>query len=82
MFWGTITYEETGIVAFVDGNMNSQKYISILDKYLWPAQRNILETRLGISGTTTVLYIAPERRRAGCRDTISHHFFLAPKFPE
>lgn len=36
MVWGTITYHGAGILAFVDGNMNSQKYISVLDEHLWP----------------------------------------------
>lgn len=36
MVWGTITYHGSGILAFVDGNMNSQKYINVLDEHLWP----------------------------------------------
>ena len=36
MVWGTITYYGTGILTFVDGNMDSAKYINVLDNYLWP----------------------------------------------
>ena len=36
MVWGTITYYGTGILTFVDGNMDRTKYINILDNYLWP----------------------------------------------
>jgi hypothetical protein len=31
MFWGCISY-----FGVVDGNINSEKYISILDDNLWP----------------------------------------------
>jgi mannose-6-phosphate isomerase-like protein (cupin superfamily) len=36
MVWGSITNYGTGLLAFVDGNMNSQKYIDTLEHYLWP----------------------------------------------
>jgi transposase len=36
MVWGTITYHVSGILAFVDGNMNSQKYINVSHEDLWP----------------------------------------------
>ena len=36
MFWGCITYDGVGTLAVVDGNINSQKYIDILDTNLWP----------------------------------------------
>lgn len=29
MVLGTITYRGTGIMVFVDGNMNTQKYMSV-----------------------------------------------------
>ena len=35
MFWGCITYDGVGTLAVVDGNINSQKYIDILDTNLW-----------------------------------------------
>jgi len=35
MVWGCITYHGVGKPVFVDGNMNSEKYISILDNNLW-----------------------------------------------
>ena len=33
---GSITYYGTGLLAFADGNVNSQKYIDTLEHYLWP----------------------------------------------
>jgi hypothetical protein len=31
MVWGCLTYYGVGTLAFIDGNMNSQKYIQTLD---------------------------------------------------
>ena len=36
MVWGMITHYGRGILTFVDKNMDSTKYINILDNYLWP----------------------------------------------
>ena len=36
MVWGCICYTGTGILTFVDGNMDSAKYIKTLDECLWP----------------------------------------------
>ena len=36
MFLGCITYQGVGTVTQVEGNINSRKYINILDTYLWP----------------------------------------------
>lgn len=36
MVWGTLMFHGTGILAFVESNMNFQKYISVLDEHLWP----------------------------------------------
>ena len=36
MFWGCIFYQGVGTFAEVEGNINSQKYINILDTYLRP----------------------------------------------
>jgi transposase len=36
MFWGCITYQGVGTSTEVEGNINSRKYINILDTYLWP----------------------------------------------
>jgi hypothetical protein len=36
MFWGCITYFGVGTLIPVDGNIYSEKYISILDDNLWP----------------------------------------------
>lgn len=35
MFWGCITYFGVGTLTPVDGSINSEKYISILDDNLW-----------------------------------------------
>lgn len=35
MVWGCITYYGVGSLAFVNGNMNSQKYIQTLDDNIW-----------------------------------------------
>jgi hypothetical protein len=37
MVWGCVTYFGMGTLAFINGNMNSEKYINTLDNYLWPA---------------------------------------------
>jgi hypothetical protein len=31
-----LTYYGVGTLAFIDGNMNSQKYIQTLDDNIWP----------------------------------------------
>ena len=36
MFWGCITYDGVGTLVPVDGNINSQKYVDILEDNLWP----------------------------------------------
>ena len=36
MVWGCITYHGAGTLCMVNGNINAQKYISILDDNLWP----------------------------------------------
>ena len=36
MVWGCITYHGVGTLCMVNGNINAQKYISILDDNLWP----------------------------------------------
>jgi transposase len=36
MIWGCICWEGVGTVTRVEGNIDSQKYISILDANLWP----------------------------------------------
>ena len=35
MFWGCITYDGIGVLVTVDGNLNSTKYIELLDNSLW-----------------------------------------------
>jgi hypothetical protein len=36
MFWGCISYYVVGTLTSVVGNLNSEKYINILDDNLWP----------------------------------------------
>jgi Zn/Cd-binding protein ZinT len=36
MFWGCITHEGVGTFVPVDGTINSENYIQILDHNLWP----------------------------------------------
>lgn len=36
MVWGCITFNEVGTITVVDGNVNAQKYIDILEEQLWP----------------------------------------------
>ena len=36
LFWGCITYRGVGKLVPVGGNMNSEKYINVLDECLWP----------------------------------------------
>jgi hypothetical protein len=40
MFWGCITYYGVGTLVAIDGNMNTDKYISVLDDNLWPVVQN------------------------------------------
>jgi hypothetical protein len=37
MVWGCVTFFGMGTLAFINGNMNSEKYINTLDNYLWLA---------------------------------------------
>ena len=36
MFWGCISYNGIGTLTPVDGNIDSEKYIEVLDQHLWP----------------------------------------------
>lgn len=36
MFWGCVCYNGVGTLTSVDGNINTDKYIEILDQNLWP----------------------------------------------
>jgi hypothetical protein len=44
MFWGCITYQRVGTFTEVEGNINSRKYINILDSYLCPVIARHLPT--------------------------------------
>ena len=45
MFWGCITYDGIGVLVPVDGNLNSTKYIELLDNSLWPVIVKIFGNR-------------------------------------
>ena len=36
MFWGCVSYNGVGVLVPVEGNINSAKYIDVLDTNLWP----------------------------------------------
>lgn len=36
MFWGCLSFNGVGTLTEVEGNINSEKYISVLDDNLWP----------------------------------------------
>ena len=36
MIVGCVCFDGVGILAYVDGNLNAQKYITILDSNIWP----------------------------------------------
>ena len=36
MFWGCITFHGVGCLVPVDGTINSQRYVDVLDNHLWP----------------------------------------------
>ena len=35
MIWGCITYGGEGTLIVVDGNINAQKYIEVVDNFVW-----------------------------------------------
>lgn len=45
MFWGCITYDGIGVIVPVDGNLNSTKYIELLDIHLWPVIAKVFGNR-------------------------------------
>jgi hypothetical protein len=50
MFWGCISYHGVGTLTPVEGNMNTEKYISVLDDNLWPVIARHFSNRLDFSG--------------------------------
>jgi hypothetical protein len=50
MFWGCISYYGVGTLTPVEGNMNTEKYISVLDDNLWPVIARHFSNRLDFSG--------------------------------
>jgi hypothetical protein len=47
---GCISYYGVGILTPVEGNMNTEKYISVLDDNVWPVIARHFSNRLDISG--------------------------------
>lgn len=45
MFSGCITYDGIGVIVSVDGNLNSTKYIELLDFHLWPVIAKVFGNR-------------------------------------
>lgn len=39
MIWACITWNAVGTLCVVDGNINAQKYIDILESELWPVSQ-------------------------------------------
>ena len=48
MFWGCISYYGVGTLTPVEGNMNTEKYISVLDDNLWSVIARHFSNRLWI----------------------------------
>jgi len=40
MFWGCICYQGLGTLVPIDGNIDSRKYVNLLDGNLWPVVCN------------------------------------------
>jgi len=36
MIWDCITYEGVGTLTVVHGNISAQKYIEVIDNFIWP----------------------------------------------
>ena len=36
MIWGCVTFNGEGTITVVDGNINAQNNIDIIDEHLWP----------------------------------------------
>jgi hypothetical protein len=69
MFWGCITYQGVGTFTEVEGNINSRKYINILDAYLWPViARHFLSDEY--SKMTMPPYMLLGRQNGGNRKAI------------
>ena len=44
MFWGCISHKGVGTIVDIEGNINSNKYINILDQNLWPVIAKCFDT--------------------------------------
>ena len=52
LFWGCICYSGVGTLTPIDGHLNTEKYISLLDSHLWQVVAKTLEMPLGFSKMT------------------------------
>jgi hypothetical protein len=46
MFLQFITYESVGTLTVVDGDINAQKYIEVIDNFVWPVIAHHFTTHL------------------------------------
>lgn len=58
MIWGCVCFDGVGTLARVEGNINAQKYISILDTNIWP----VIARHFGNSDYTFMDENAPVHR--------------------
>ena len=59
MIWGCICYDGVGTLTAVEGNINSAKYIDILDKNLWPVVVWYFDGKNTCSWVTMRLFTEP-----------------------
>lgn len=72
MFWGCITYQGVRTIAAVEGNINSWKYINILDIYLCPVIAHQLPTDEYLFEDDKASYMLLGRQNRGNRKAILH----------
>jgi transposase len=48
MFWGCVTFHGVGCLVPVDGTINSQRYVDVLDNHLWPVVDRYFENEAWI----------------------------------
>lgn len=75
MVWGCVTYFGMGTVAFINGNMNFEKYITTLDNYLWPAVTNIMLSIVRYFKRTMPPLTSPDCVKLGSKRTISLYYY-------
>ena len=75
LFWGCITYKGVGKLVPVEGNMNSEKYINVLDECLWPVVTKHFPTIVGHYRRTTRHVMSPYGPPSG-KETTTFPLFL------